>query len=137
MPRRRRASRRGVPPARRQCRHRAVLPGGCDRRLPRPANRRICTPMLSWQASMISGKDLLNQFKAASWRGPDEVERFVAEAEAPQTAELLKLLDIVTGKAPDAGVQRARLTVFARLIDKNPDKALFGPFVKAMKSAEP
>jgi twitching motility protein PilT len=93
--------------------------------------------MLSWQASMISGKDLLNQFKAASWRVPDEVERFVAEAEAPQTAELLKLLDIVTGKAPDAGVQRARLTVFARLIDKNPDKALFAPFVKAMKSADP
>ncbi|TMA19068.1 MAG: PilT/PilU family type 4a pilus ATPase [Deltaproteobacteria bacterium] len=93
--------------------------------------------MLSWQASMTSGKDLLNQFKAASWRAPDEVERFFAEAEAPQTAELLKLLDIVTGKAPDAGVQRARLTVFARLIDKNPDKALFAPFVKAMKSAEP
>jgi len=86
---------------------------------------------------MISGKDLLNQFKAASWRAPDEVERFVAEAEAPQTAELLKLLDIVTGKAPDASVQRARLTVFARLIDKNPDKALCAPFVKALKSAEP
>jgi len=86
---------------------------------------------------MISGKDLLNQFKAASWRAPDDVERFVAEAEAPQTAELLKLLDIVTGKAPDASVQRARLTVFARLIDKNPDKALCAPFVKAMKSAEP
>jgi len=86
---------------------------------------------------MIAGKDLLNQFKAASWKAPDDVEEFVAAAEAPQTAELLKLLDIVSGKAPDAGVQRSRLVVFARLIDKNPDKALFAPFVKALKSADP
>src|SRR2546425_3293245 len=100
-------------------------------------NRRICTPMLSWQTPMIAGKDLLNQFKAASWRAPDEVEAFIAAAEAPQTAEFLKMLDIVSGRAPDAAVHRARLTVFARLIDKNPDKALFAPFVKAMKSAEP
>src|SRR5437868_6487397 len=96
----RRAPHREVPRALRQCRHRGVLPRGCDRRLPRPTNRRICTPMLSWQASMIAGKDLLNQFKAASWKAPDELERFVSEAEAPQTADLLKLLDIVTGKAP-------------------------------------
>src|SRR5919201_429923 len=138
LPWSRRALRKGVPTALRQCRHRASRHGGCDRRLPRPTNRRICTPMLSWRASMISGKDLLNQFKAASWRGPDEVERFVAEAEAPQTSDLMKLLDIViSGKAPDAAVQRSRLTVFVRLIDKNPDKALFAPFVKAMKSAEP
>jgi len=86
---------------------------------------------------MIAGKDLLNQFKAASWRAPDEVEAFIAAAEAPQTAELLKMLDIVSGKAPDAAVHRTRLTVFARLIDKNPDKTLFAPFVKALKSAEP
>src|SRR5437870_3011418 len=100
-------------------------------------NRRICTPMLSWQTPMIAGKDLLNQFKAASWRAPDEVEAFIAAAEAPQTAEFLKMLDIVSGRAPDAAVHRARLTVFARLIDKNPDKTLFAPFVKALKSAEP
>jgi len=86
---------------------------------------------------MIAGKDFLNQFKAASWRAPDEVEAFIAAAEAPQTAELLKMLDIVSGKAPDAAVHRTRLTVFARLIDKNPDKTLFAPFVKALKSAEP
>jgi twitching motility protein PilT len=93
--------------------------------------------MLSWQTPMIAGKDLLNQFKAASWRAPDEVEAFIAAAEAPQTAEFLKMLDIVCGRAPDAAVHRARLTVFARLIDKNPDKTLFAPFVKALKSAEP
>src|ERR1700693_842020 len=86
---------------------------------------------------MMAGKDLLNQFKAASWKAPDEIEDFVAAAEAPQAPELLKLLDIVSGKAPDAGVQRSRLVVFARLIDKNPDKALFAPLVKALKSAEP
>jgi twitching motility protein PilT len=86
---------------------------------------------------MISGKDLLNQFKAASWKAPDEVEAFVAAAEAPQAPELLKILEIVSGKAPDQGVYRSRLTVFSRLIDKNPDKSLFAPFVKALKGAEP
>ena len=85
----------------------------------------------------MTGKDLLNQFKAASWKAPEEVEAFLASAEAPQPPELLKILEIVSGKAADAGVHRQRLTVFARLIDKNPDKALFAPFVKALKGAEP
>src|SRR5947208_1964860 len=85
---------------------------------------------------MISGKDLLNQFKAAAWNAPDEMEAFVASAEPPQPPEALKLLDIVAGKAPDANVLRGRLIVFAKLIDKNPDKALFVPFVKALKGAD-
>jgi hypothetical protein len=85
---------------------------------------------------MIAGKDLVNQFKAASWKSADELEEFVAGAEDPQPPELLKLLDIVVGKAPDATVQRGRLAAFGRLVDKNPDKALFAPFVKALKGAE-
>src|SRR6266849_10984218 len=92
--------------------------------------------MLSWNR-MLSGKDLLAQFKSAAWKAPEEVESFVVAVEAPQTPDLLKLLEVVTGKAPDANVHRSRLTVFARLIDKNPDKALFVPFVKALKNAEP
>jgi twitching motility protein PilT len=86
---------------------------------------------------MLSGKDLLAQFKSAAWQAPEEIESFVGSVETPQTPDLLKLLEVVTGKAPDAGVHRSRLTVFARLLDKNPDKALFIPFVKALKGAEP
>ena len=86
---------------------------------------------------MLSGKDLLNQFKAAAWNAPEELEAFIAAAEAPQAPDLLKLLEVVAGKAPDPALHRSRLTVFARLIDKNPDKSLFVPFVKALKSAEP
>ena len=86
---------------------------------------------------MSSGKDLLHQFKAAAWKAPEEIEAFVASIETPEPPEVLKLLDIVSGKAPDANVHRLRLTVFARIIDKNPDKSLFVPFVKALKGAEP
>ena len=86
---------------------------------------------------MLAGKDLLNHFKNATWKSLEEIEVFVAEAEAPQTPELLKILEIVSGKAPDGNIHRSRLMVFARLIDKNPDKALFAPFVKALKNAEP
>src|SRR5438874_185456 len=100
-------------------------------------NRRICATVLRWRGPMIGGKEFRSQFKAASWRAPDEVEAFIAAAEAPQTAELPQMLDIVSGTARDAAVHRTRLTVFARLIDKNPDKTLFAPFVKALKSAEP
>ena len=85
----------------------------------------------------MNGKELVSQFKSAAWKAPEEIEAFVASVETPEPPELLKLLDIVSGKAPDANVHRSRLTVFARLIDKNPDKALFAPFVKAMKGAEP
>ncbi|MFN2548896.1 MAG: PilT/PilU family type 4a pilus ATPase [Myxococcales bacterium] len=85
----------------------------------------------------MSSKDLLTQFKAAAWKAPEEIEAFLATVEAPQAPKVLQLLDIVSGKAPDANVHRSRLTVFARIIDKNPDKALFIPFVKALKAAEP
>ena len=85
---------------------------------------------------MLSGKDLLAQFKAASWKTPEEIETFVASAEAPAAPDLAKLFEVVSGKAPDATVQRLRLAVFVRLVDKNPDKALFAPFVKALKGAE-
>jgi twitching motility protein PilT len=85
---------------------------------------------------MIAGKDLLSQFKAASWKSPEEIEAFIASAETPAAADLLKLLDVLTGKIPDANTHRTRLTTFARLIDKNPDKALFVPLVKTLKSAD-
>jgi len=39
---------------------------------------------------MIAGKDLLNQFKAASWKDPDEIDAFIDSVEAPDTSELLK-----------------------------------------------
>jgi twitching motility protein PilT len=86
---------------------------------------------------MLSGKDLVNQFKAAAWKAPEELEEFIAAAEAAQAPDLFKLLEVVAGKAPDPAVHRSRLTVFARLIDKNPDKSLFVPFVKSLKGAEP
>ena len=86
---------------------------------------------------MLSGKDLLAQFKAASWRTSEEVEAFVASVESPAAPDLTKLLDLVTGKASDATVYRMRLAAFTRLVDKNPDKALFVPCVKALKGADP
>ena len=86
---------------------------------------------------MLSGKDLINQFKAAAFKTPEELEALLMAIEQPQTPELVKLLEVVTGKAPDVPVQRGRLAAFARLVEKNPDKALFVPIVKALKGAEP
>ena len=66
---------------------------------------------------MIAGKDLLNQFKAASWKDPDEIDLFIDSVEAPDTSELLKILDIVSAKTADGNQHRARLVVFGRLIE--------------------
>src|SRR5207253_2609448 len=85
---------------------------------------------------MLSGKDLLGQFKAAAWNGPEEVEAFLSAAEAPAPQELLKLLEVLAGKAPDAQAHRTRLGAFARLVEKNPDKSLFVPFVRALKAGD-
>ncbi|TMK95459.1 MAG: PilT/PilU family type 4a pilus ATPase [Actinobacteria bacterium] len=85
---------------------------------------------------MLSGKELLNQFKTASWKGSEEIENFLAAAGSTASQELVKLLEVLSGKASDAQVHRARLGVFARLVEANPDKALFVPFVRALKSPD-
>ena len=41
---------------------------------------------------MISGKDLLQQFKAASWKNPEEIENFVSAVDTPGPNEMVKLL---------------------------------------------
>jgi len=46
---------------------------------------------------MLSGKDLLGQFKAAAWKGPEGVEAFLASAEAPAPQDLLKLFEVLEG----------------------------------------
>ena len=84
---------------------------------------------------MLPGRDLINQFKAAAWRRPEDLEAFLAQAEAPETAELLKLVDAV-GARGEPQSAALRLTALGRLLDKNPDKALFVPLVKAMRPAE-
>jgi len=83
---------------------------------------------------MLSAKDVLGQFKAAAWTGPEEVEAFLAAADSPAPQDLLKLLEVLAGKAPEAQAHRTRLGVFARLVEKNPDKSLFVPFVRALKT---
>ena len=88
--------------------------------------------MLS-SAAMLGGKDLLQHFKAAAWKAPEDVEAFVAGAEAPEAADLLKLLDVLSGKPADANQHRQRLAVFARLVERNPDKTLFLPLVKGLR----
>ena len=85
---------------------------------------------------MLSGRDLLGQFKAAAWKGSEEIEAFLAAAEAPSAQDLLKLLEVLAGKAPDAQAHRTRLGVFARLVEKNPDKSLFAPLARSLKSAD-
>ena len=86
---------------------------------------------------MLSGKDLLAQFKAASWARPEDVASFIAALGSLAPQDLLKLLEIALAKGGDAAAQRARFTVFALLVEKNPDKSLFVPVVKALKTQDP
>jgi HEAT repeat protein len=86
---------------------------------------------------MIASKELLSLFKSAAWSGPGETEAFVAAASPAPPADLLKLLEVLAGKAPEPAVARLRLTVFGKLVELAPDKSLFIPLVKALKLPDP
>ena len=85
---------------------------------------------------MLAAKDLLSQFKASTWSAPEEVEAFLAAAEAPPPADLLRLLEVLLARPPEPAIHRARAGIFARLLERTPDKSLFVPLARALKNAD-
>ncbi|MBS2021982.1 MAG: PilT/PilU family type 4a pilus ATPase [Deltaproteobacteria bacterium] len=86
---------------------------------------------------MLSRTEVLATFKAAPWKRAEEVEAFVADAEQLLPADLLKLLEQLSGKVADPNTHKARLLAFLRLTERFPDRALFAPFVKAVRTGDP
>jgi twitching motility protein PilT len=85
----------------------------------------------------VQSIDLTTPFKNAPWKTAEAVDAYVASLAQPPVTELVKLLDLLDNKAlrADAQSHRMRLLVFAKLVEKSADRALFVPLVRALKAA--
>lgn len=81
----------------------------------------------------MNGKELLAQFKTASFRSAEDAERWASSAEGVTAPDVQRLLDEVLVR----GGERLRILAFQLVAEKVPDKALFTPYVRALRTAEP
>jgi twitching motility protein PilT len=88
---------------------------------------------------MIDSKELLRRFKAAGWPGPAQVHALLGEVAAPTRDDVERLLSVLTSKGlpGDSRDQTNRLFVFRTLAEKVIDKALFVPYVRALRGGDP
>jgi twitching motility protein PilT len=86
----------------------------------------------------VNGREVVGHFRSGAWKSPEEIDAFLAGVDDIQPPDVLKLLEMLgsRGGASD-GVQRMRCLAFARLVEKAPDRSLFVPFVKALKTSDP
>ncbi len=87
----------------------------------------------------MDSRELQRRFKTAGWPGPTEIQALLAEAAPIDREEIERLLAILTmkGLPGDSRDQRNRCYVFAKLADPCTDKALFVPYVRALKVGDP
>ncbi len=87
----------------------------------------------------LTAKDLVKIFKNAPWNNEGDIQRFVAEAQpVADPKAIVQLLDILCIKklSQNRSAHHRRLKVFRGLTADINDRALFIPFVKALKSTE-
>jgi twitching motility protein PilT len=75
-------------------------------------------------------------YRTAAWTTPEETQAFVSEVQAAvATEDVLAMLRLLTDKglAADAAAHRRRCAVFAQLAAGIRDRALFAPYVSALK----
>src|SRR5262245_30265525 len=86
-----------------------------------------------------TGRELLNIFRDAPWRSEQEGETFAAAAGTAETQDLLRLLELLTNRWLSAEPERhaLRCLAFARLAAGAGDKALFTPYVRALRHPDP
>jgi twitching motility protein PilT len=88
---------------------------------------------------MIDSKELLRRFKAAGWQGPAQVHALLGEAPPPTREEIERVLAVLVSKGlpGDSRDQSNRLFIFRTEAEKVGDKALFLPYVRALRGGDP
>ncbi|MDD5308608.1 MAG: PilT/PilU family type 4a pilus ATPase [Deltaproteobacteria bacterium] len=88
----------------------------------------------------MTTKELLKQFKSAPWKGKEDVEAFVRAAprEELDFKVIDEMLDMMCSAklSEELHAHNTRCAIFTRLADKVLDKALFVPYVKALKAGD-
>jgi len=87
---------------------------------------------------MIDSKELLRRFKAAGWPGPAQVHALLAEAPPSTRDEIERMLGVLVSKGlpGDSRDQANRLFIFRTQAEKVIDKALFLPYVRALRGGD-
>src|SRR5688572_2187162 len=86
----------------------------------------------------MDSNELLRRFKLAGWQTAPEVQAFIADAGGLGRDDIERFLGVITtrGLGGTAADQRNRCLVFTRLAEPVVDKALFLPYVRAMKGGD-
>ncbi len=86
----------------------------------------------------LTTKEVLNLFKDARWQTDQEVDEFVASAPVLAVADVLRLLDGLTNRwlAADGERHDRRLAAFSKLAETVTDRALFGPYVRTLRTPD-
>src|SRR5512142_3591712 len=89
-------------------------------------------------ARMIDSKELLRRFKAGGWPGPTQVHALLAETAPPTRDDIERMLAVLTSKGlpGDSRDQSNRLFIFRTQAEKVIDKALFLPYVRALRGGD-
>ncbi len=80
--------------------------------------------------------DLATIFRSAPWKSAEAVDSYVGSLAPPKPLEVIRLLDLLDGRAARADPQAhsIRLLAFARVVEKSGDKSLFLPLLRALKA---
>ena len=86
----------------------------------------------------MDSKELLRRFRAAGWPGPTQVHALLAEVPPLARDDIERLLGVLVSKGlpGDARDQTNRCFVFRTLAERVIDKALFLPYVRALRGAD-
>ena len=86
----------------------------------------------------MDSKELVRRFRAAGWPGPTQVHALLAEAPPLARDDIERLLAVVVSKGlpGDSRDQTNRCFVFRTLAERVIDKALFLPYVRALRGAD-
>jgi twitching motility protein PilT len=86
----------------------------------------------------MDSKELLRRFRAAGWPSPTQVHALLGEVPPLARDDIERLLGVVVSKGlpGDSRDQTNRCFVFRTLAERVIDKALFLPYVRALRSAD-
>ncbi len=87
----------------------------------------------------MNERDVLPAFTTAAFTGEAEEKDFVEAARVLKPADALKLLEVVANRAlaqKDPGRHTKRLKLFSTIAEAWTEKALFLPFVRALRAAD-
>jgi twitching motility protein PilT len=86
----------------------------------------------------MDSKELARRFKTAGWAAAPDIQAFVAEVGTLSRDDVERLLGVLTTKGlpGDSRDQRSRCFIFGKIAERTADKALFLPYIRALKTAD-